>query len=168
MISYIEFHTIYLNSIQFDLNSIELNCIQCHSILSFERNLIFTKSIHFFSSIDELNITRSAQQHGAQVKIYKYLTYLCSPSFILWLCNAWSSMFVHNPIAIASKHKCTKTNPTHHHDASFSTIANGPLYHWLKRVTTFSKTPLQVSNRYGFPKKKIQLWKKNHLKKKFN
>ncbi len=72
--------------------------------------LNFHKSNSFFSSIDELIITRNAQQHEAQVKKYKYqYIYICSHSFILWLCNPWSSMYACNPIAIASKDKCTKT-----------------------------------------------------------
>jgi hypothetical protein len=77
-------------------------------------------------------------------------------------------MFVHNPIAIASKHKCTKTNPTHHHDASFSTIANGPLYHWLKGLQLFPKHLFKSLRDMAFQKKKSNYEKKTHLKIKFN
>jgi hypothetical protein len=67
-------------------------------------------------------------------------------------------MYACNPIAIASKDKCTKTNPTHH-DASFSTILMGPCTIGSKGYNFF-KTPLQVSKRYGFPKKKSNYEKK--------
>ncbi len=36
---------IHFSSMEFEFNS---SCMQCHSIFSFQWNLIFTKSIHFF------------------------------------------------------------------------------------------------------------------------
>jgi hypothetical protein len=74
-------------------------------------------------------------------------------------------MFVCNHIAIASKHKCIKTNPTHHHDASFSTIANGPLYHWLKGLQLFPKHLFKSLTDMAFPKKKSNYEIKIILKK---
>jgi len=54
---WIQFNVLHL-SLKFQFNS---SCKQCHSILSFECKLIFTKAIHFFSLVD----------HGTQV--FKYV-----------------------------------------------------------------------------------------------
>jgi hypothetical protein len=47
----IQFNSTNLDSIQFEIYQFNSNCMWCHSIFSFEWNLVFTKSTHFFQSI---------------------------------------------------------------------------------------------------------------------
>jgi len=65
---------LHWNSIQFKFQSMYLNllnskCMQCHSIVSFEWNLIFTKSIQLFLINWWVDCQWCAHKCGAQVKI---------------------------------------------------------------------------------------------------
>jgi hypothetical protein len=114
--------------------------------------LNFHKINSFFSSIDELIITRSAQQHEAQVKIYKY-QYIYVHLVLFFGCVILGALcLLAIPLPLLAKTNVPKPILPIMHDASFSTIAMGPCTIGSKGYNFF-KTPLQVSNRYGFAKK---------------
>jgi hypothetical protein len=70
-----EFSCMYLE-IWLNLNSINLSCMQCHSIFLFKHTLIFTKSIHFFHQLIDMcnnaNLKSISMKHRRGRDAYDY------------------------------------------------------------------------------------------------